>query len=86
MIRVRTVKRLATTARHGGMTIDSATAAAALPTQRGALPVTRPLPLAATAALPVADEPSAPRWQVWAAVAAGLLGGALMVAGVVLPW
>jgi hypothetical protein len=69
------------------MTIDSATAAvAALPTQRGALPVTRPLPLAATTAPPVAELPRAPRWQVWAAVAAGLLGGVLMVAGVVLPW
>ncbi|MGI5127064.1 hypothetical protein ACQEVB_09655 [Pseudonocardia sp. CA-107938] len=61
------------------MTIESAPAAA--------LPVTRPLPLAApTAALPVAELPAVPRWQVWAAVAAGLLGGALMVVGVALPW
>jgi hypothetical protein len=77
-------------ARHVGMTIDSATfagAVAALPAQRGTLPVTRPLPVAAPmAGLPLAELPEAPRWQVYAAVAAGLLGGVLMVAGVVLPW
>ena len=78
------------------MTIDTASAdtasagAAALPTQRGALPAattptdTRPLPVIT----PVHDTelPDAPRWQVYAAVAAGLLGGVLMVAGVVFPW
>lgn len=60
------------------MTIDSATAGAvaALPS----LPVTRPLPVQ------IDDRPDAPRWQVYAAVAAGLLGGALMVAGIVFPW
>jgi hypothetical protein len=78
------------------MTIDSASAGAvaALPAQRGALPATRALPTRAaptdTRPLPVirahdTDLP-APRWQVYAAVAAGLLGGVLMVAGVVLPW
>ena len=69
------------------MTIDSAfDAVAALPAQRGPLPVTKPLPLAAPTAV-VAELPEeAPRWQAYAAVLAGLLGGVLMVAGVVLPW
>lgn len=88
--RKQPVKRAGECTRQVGMTIDSATAdaVAALPTQRGSLPVTRPLPLAApiTTALPVADLPQAARWQVWAAVLAGLLGGVLMVAGIVLPW
>jgi hypothetical protein len=80
------------------MTIDSAFAGAfaALPAQRGVLPTTRVLPAGTaptdTRPLPVltpardTDLPDAPRWQVYAAVAAGLLGGVLMVAGIVLPW
>ncbi len=80
------------------MTIDSAFAGAvaALPTQRGAEPATRALPVATkptdTRPLPVitpadADAlPDAPRWQVYTAVAAGLLGGVLMVAGILFPW
>jgi len=96
VIRVRNVQRTRSPRRHVGMTIDSAFAGAvaALPAQRGVLPATRALPAPTastdTRPLPVStahdtDLP-APRWQVYAAVAAGLLGGVLMVAGVVLPW
>lgn len=78
------------------MTIDTASADAvaalpvALPTQRDAGPAapkptdTRPLPVVAPAH--DAELPGAPRWEVYTAVAAGLLGGALMVAGIVFPW
>lgn len=62
------------------MTIDSAFqgAVAALPTQRTAMP--------ATLALPVPTFDTTARWQTAVAVLAGLLGGALMLFGVLLPW
>ncbi|SHL19322.1 hypothetical protein SAMN05443637_120116 [Pseudonocardia thermophila] len=67
------------------MTIDTATpnttpATVAIPVQRSAKADTLPLPVIEP------ELPRATRWQTWTAVAAGLLGGVLMVAGIALPW